>query len=57
MNIILTYQNEAWSGDIRQCAGWIARWRGKHGAMIAAWAPSRKAAYMRAYRFAKSLEA
>ena len=54
LNIKLTYQPDVYfDGGVHQCKGWIARvkYRGKY--QLAAWGPTRKSAYMKAYRFIK----
>ena len=56
LHIALTQQHDSWNGDVHRVAGWIARWQ--HPAPViastACFARTRKAAYMRAYRFAKA---
>ena len=53
LNIKLTFQPDSWKGDIHQCRGWIARVQYGGEYRIAAWGPTRKSAYMRAYRHVK----
>ena len=50
MRITLTYQQDRWVGRIHQCEGWIARVI-VGDTFFCGWAPTRRQAYQRAYRW------
>lgn len=47
--IEMTYQPDAWKGDIHQCEGWIARWEWGDRTFVG-WAETRKKSYNKALR-------